>query len=411
MNAKGFTTLLLASALACAGAGYLSWRKVSQSSELKLDSATFLPIVTAKSDELVRIDVTTATYKLQLVRVGDKWVARDRGDYPLRNLAVGSLITSIAAMRPIEPKTNNPGSFGAIGVSDSDTDKGGAILNFALKDGSSAGGVIIGKRSSAMSFDPLGGTFVRQPGNQQAWLVQGTAALPFEFAGWFDETPNYPAPQVRRVRISENGKPVFDAIKDNDFYRSAKTEEGAPAVFDYVNDSMVKKVSAALVSGTFEDIKPIGQMALGPSSRQIRFDLADGLIIEIEVVEAGGSNYLRFKADAAQGSEAASKAKQITDRHTGWAYKVPTSRINALSTSVEELTTRPPDREGPPGPGGMPPGLPQGLPNGMPQGGMPQGFPQGLPPELLQQLPPEVLQSLQQQGGQGMPQAMPTGRQ
>ncbi|NDA47301.1 MAG: hypothetical protein EBY21_08530, partial [Alphaproteobacteria bacterium] len=198
MNIKGFTTLLLASVVACAGAGYLSWRKVNQSSELKPEFATFLPIVTAKTDEVARIDVTTATYKLQMVRSGDNWVARDRGDYPLRNVAVGSLITSIAAMKPIEPKTSVASSFSAIGVSESDTEKGGAMLTFALKDGSSAGGVIVGKRSSAMSYDPLGGTFVRQPGNPQAWLVQGTAALPFEFAGWFDETPNYPSPQVRR---------------------------------------------------------------------------------------------------------------------------------------------------------------------------------------------------------------------
>ena len=84
MNIKGFTTLLLASAVACAGAGYLSWRKVNQSSELKPEFATFLPIVTTKTDEVARIDVTTATYKLQIVRSGDNWVARDRGDYPLR---------------------------------------------------------------------------------------------------------------------------------------------------------------------------------------------------------------------------------------------------------------------------------------------------------------------------------------
>ena len=407
MNIKGFTTLLLASAVACAGAGYLSWRKVSQSSELKPEFATFLPIVTAKTDEVARIDVTTATYKLQMVRSGDNWVARDRGDYPLRNVAVGSLITSIAAMKPIEPKTSVASSFSAIGVSESDSEKGGAMLSFALKDGSSAGGVIIGKRSSAMSYDPLGVTFVRQPGNSQAWLVQGTAALPFEFAGWFDETPNYPAPQVRRVRISQDGKAIFDAIKENDFYRSAKTDEGAPVAFDYVNDSVVKKVSAALVSGTFEDIRPIGQMSLGASSRQVRYNLADGLVIVIEVVEANGAKWLRFKAESLQGSDAANKAKQITERQAGWAYKVPMSRINALSIPLEELTTPPPEREGPQGgmpqgmPQGMPPGFPAGMPQGMPLGGLQQAFPQGLPPELLQQLPPEVLQSLQQQGAQG----------
>ena len=65
-----------------------------------------LPLVTSRTDDVSKITVKTNNYTLNIVREGDKWLAADRGNFPLRPLAVGSLLTSVASMKPIfEPQS------------------------------------------------------------------------------------------------------------------------------------------------------------------------------------------------------------------------------------------------------------------------------------------------------------------
>ncbi len=411
MSPKVFSALLLATVASTLGAGLLTWQRTSSDALPQPPNATVLPLVTSRTDDVARLGVKTNDYSLSIVREGDKWVAADRGNFPLRTVAVGSLLTSIAAMKPIEPKTALASSYPAIGVSDGAADKGSVELSFGLKDNSSAGSIIIGRRSTAMAFDPLGGMFVRTPGESQSWIVQGAAAMPGQFSAWFDETPSYPSPQVQRVRISENGKPVFDAIKEDNFYRPAKPEEGASAIVPDANDSVVKKVTAALVSGTFDDVTPAAKLAFGPESRTVRFELQDGLLLDITLAQANGQTWARFAAEAKPGTAAVNTARDINAKQSPWAYKIGSHRVSAMMLPLVDLTTPPAENEdipGMPGAGGPPQGLPPGM-QGMPPGfpGFPpggpqslQGLPQNIPPEVMEQIQRQIQEQQQQQGRQ-----------
>ncbi len=392
MNQKPFGLLLLVTVVATAGAGLVAWQRTVNDAQPK-PPASLLPLVTSRTDDVARMTVKTNGYTINIVREGDKWLAADRGNFPLRPLAVGSLLTSVASMKPVEPKTSLKDSYPAIGVSDGGVDKGSVELSFALKDNASAGALIVGRRSTAMGYDPLGGAFVRTPGSPQAWLVQGMLAMPNEFAGFFDETPAYPSTQVQRVSIRENGNAVFDAVKENGVYRPAKPDETPSATVEYANDSTVKKVTAALVSGTFEDVSPVSALTFGPQQRAVRFELADGLIIEITLADASSATWARFKAEAKPGSAAANAARDINARQANWAYKIASHRIAALSMPVAELTQKPPEE----------PAAPQGFPGFQPGGQIDMNnLPPNVPPEFIEQLQRQMQlqQQMQQQQGQ-----------
>jgi hypothetical protein len=394
MNPKPFGALLLATVATTILAGFVTWQRSLSEAQPK-PPGSLLPLVAGRTDDVNRLTIKTNTYTLNVVRDGDKWLAADRGNFPLRPLAIGSLLTSVASMKPVEPKTALSASYAAIGVSDGVADKGSVELSFGLKDNASAGSLIIGKRSTAMGYDPLGGVFVRTPGERQAWLVQGTLAMPNEFAGFFDENPAYPSTQVQRVRISENGNAIFDAVKENGIYRPAKAEEAPATTVEFANDSNVKKVTAALVSGTFEDVSPASALTFGNESRTVRFEMADGLLIDITVAEAKGVQWARFKAEARAGSNAANAARDINARQANWAYRIASHRIAALTMPVAELTAQPPEEP------------PQGFPGFQPGGQIDlNNLPPNVPPEFIEQLQKQMQiqqQMQQQQGGGGRP--------
>ena len=122
--------------------------------------------------DVSKISVETGGYALALQKKGEAWVAGDRGDYPLRSSAVANLLTSLTAMKLAERKTSKPELYKEIGVEDRADGAGSTSLVFEYAGGAKAGGVLIGKRSNAASFDQAGATFVRRGGEKQAWLAQ-----------------------------------------------------------------------------------------------------------------------------------------------------------------------------------------------------------------------------------------------
>ena len=343
MKQGPFLTLLVATTLATAGAVWFSVTPRPDESSAPANLSSALPQAARNPDGVGGVTIETIAYRLDASRSKAGWVAHNHDDYSIRPAAISTLIGSIAALRPVEPKTSNPQSYPAIGVANDRADDQTIKLTFSMTDGSAGGGLIVGKRSAALSYDPLGGVFVRQPTERQSWLAQGYAAYPREFSEWFDEIPNFPATKVMRVRISQDGKIAFDATKDRDFYHATKSADETPPESKDINDAAVKRMAASLVSGAFDDVRSVGKGGSAAEVRTVRFDLSDGLSI-ITLISADG--WVRFSAESTN-RDASATAADLNQRFAGWAYRIPVRRVNALLTTVQDLTT--PSAGGPEG--------------------------------------------------------------
>ena len=310
-------------------AGWLVWSDAQTGLAPEAQNVPALPVLAADPSRVAQGEVTAKDYRLVLSKQGDGWVAKDRGDYPVRSEVANSLVSSVAMLTVLERKTRNPANHAALGLSTAAYGETSALLRFSLTNGS-AGELLAGKRSAALSYDPVGATFVRRPVDDQVWLAHGSAALPPDLPGWFDEIPHTPATGVQRVTIHENGAPVFDAIKREGLYRTAPEWRNAP---DFINDALVKRMAAAIVSGSFEDVRPASAVTSESPRRQIVFETEDRRIVVKVLAPATGDWYGLSRSPANSGSKPVEGPAKL------WAYRMPRHRIEAFGLSIVDLTT------------------------------------------------------------------------
>lgn len=385
MNSKSFLMLAGATAIGVAAAiigVVVESRTASDRSEV--DEPMF-PELVGRANEASVVRFRSATEVATIVRDGEIWRFAERSGYPVPSGNVRTVVAGIASLRRFEAKTDNPEFHARLGVEDIGTpDAASREVIVETADGDELAAVILGDVSNLMTFDPLGGMYVREPGNPQSWLVRGNVALPPSAADWMErQVVHVPGPDIQKVVIRQGPDTVLTAAKQEDEdlirYHMVPETEGIRAA-----DSAWKQVASGVVSVTFEDVRPIGEIAGMEPTRVVEYTTAEGLMLTLAAYTVEEEIWTTFTAAAAGAeSEAVEKAGEINATAALWAYRLPAFKNRAIHRDLADLTEPIPE-EAPalPGPGlpggGLPPGL-QLAPGAV----IPEGLP--LPPGL--QLP------------------------
>lgn len=338
MKARGFLVLLGATivSIACAGVALrLGGGTVSPPAS---ENQPLFPGLAGEVGDLTRLRVKTPSYALVMERRGTAWVAADRGDYPLRAASVANLLAGLGELRLVEPKTINPALYARIGVEDPNAKEAGSSLVALERTSGSLGELIIGKHAESIGFDPLGGIFVRRPGDAQSWLAQGSPTIPSELIGWFDELPAYASVGVTRVAVSEGGKTLFDAVKKGNSYEPAPAAPGSAPVAEQVNDAAVKRLVDVVGTGTFDDVAAADKVSFAGETRSVHFELANGVTIDITLGTKDGRQWVRYLPTAAPTSSAAAQVHDFAERGKSYAFALPDYQTSALTLKIDQLT-------------------------------------------------------------------------
>lgn len=358
--------------------------------------------------DVARIKVEAPDYQLVLERKGNDWQVANKGNYPARAGSVTRLVGDIAGMRPNEAKTTNPALYARVSVEDPGKPEAKSkLVTIESTRNETLAKFIMGIRSASMGFSPMGGIFIRRPGEAQTWLAEGTPIIPDSIGEWFDQIVHVPGTKIKRITITEGGAVVYEAAKSEEDairyalikvdpkYKAADQEKVA-------NDTAVKRMPLGIISVTFDDVRGLNEVNFPADARTVEFETDEGLILDVTLGKVGDETWVRYKASAPSGNaEAVTQAKDITDKTANWAFKLPSHKTGALNVKIEDLLEDPPPPE-PDQPQGfqMPPGfqLPPGMqlppgafqipgqgPGGLPQGTMQNGIP--MPPGF--QLPPQ----------------------
>src|SRR5437868_10246998 len=181
VSPQAFLTLLAVTAVALLGAvGVVAVQpRLSASSTISGDP--MFNSLNQRIADLQKVAVQTVSYKATWEKRGGKWVATDHGSYPAKDGAVANVVDRLAAMTKVEPKTNNPDWYQYIQVGEpTGTPASGSGIRIT---GSAANGdvlvdTIVGSTSSSIAAShSRGGTFVRNMGQPQSWLVEGTLMI------------------------------------------------------------------------------------------------------------------------------------------------------------------------------------------------------------------------------------------
>ncbi len=379
MNSKTFLMLAGATAIGVAGA-IIGVVVESQTAgdRLAFDEPMF-PELVARANEAGVVRFRSATEEATVILDGDTWRFVERNGYPVPSGNVRTVVAGIASLRRFEAKTNNPEFHARLGVEDIGTpDAFSREVIIETAGGDELAAVILGDISNLMAFDPLGGMYIREPGDPQSWLVRGNVALPPSAADWMErQIVHIPGPDIQKVVIREGPDTVLTAEKQQDEdlirYHMVPEMEGVQAA-----DSAWKQVASGTVSVTFEDVRPIGEIAGAEATRVVEYTTAEGLVLTLTAHTIEEEVWTTFAAAAAPESESVAKAAEINATAAEWAYRLPGYKNRAIHRDLADLTEPLPE-EAPAEPG---PGLPGGgLPPGLqlaPGAAIPEGLP--LPP-------------------------------
>jgi hypothetical protein len=356
MTPKAFYTLAGVTAVALVATGAAIASQYNAYSIQRPTDASFFPALNEDRTSVAKLTIETPRYDLVLAKEGDSWVVANQGNYPVNSTQVLNLIDGLATLRPFEAKTTNPALFADVWVEDpASEDAASSYLSAENAAGEQIASLVVGKVSNSIGFNPLGGTFVRKPDEEQVWLAEGRVGIPITFTDWFQQIVHVSGPDLRKITIREGGEVVFEAAKvDLTLGRYELISVKNPGIEGDIiaSDTNVKQLGQGVVSTTFDQAAAAADIAFADTDRIITFETAKQLTLTVQLHEQDGIVWAKYTAVAPEGSEGAAQAAQITERTNGWAFKLPAYRLTPLQREVATLVEAKPVEGDVPQPGG-----------------------------------------------------------
>jgi hypothetical protein len=384
MTPRALGIFFIVTVLSVAAAGWTWWAEARGNVAPSVIGTVMFPALSAPDVELTEITIKSPDYALDLKKKDGEWVAADHGDYPVISANAERLAGDIGALKVREQKTRDPKKYPVIKVEDAGDGAHSVLVHVSGKGGTDLADVLVGKAAQSVGADPQGATFVRRPGEAQAWLAEGPVTIPLTVADWLEPVLHIPGTEMHQVKIEENGKTVFEAAKPKGeiAYKLISVEPQSTNEDLVANDSAVKGFTQSMVSASFQDVRAASDVTFPDNGRTVVFDTTDGMDVQVRLGKAAGAAWITVHADAPSDSPAADKAKQINSKTDGFAFQLVPRKMEALQTDVAKLV-QPASAAAAPAnaPGGNPfnlPGVPGAAFPGLPGG--PSPAPQSAPP-------------------------------
>lgn len=319
---------------------------------LSRETSTFDPLervpvfveLRADPDSAARVEVRSRFDEFTLVRGEDGWMTPDRADYPVEESAVRRVVVGLADMRYIERKTSNPERFSRLEVQDIDAElSDSAHVIVSNGQGEVLADVIVGRPSARFFDGQVSGTYIREPGTNNVWLVSGVTNVQTRLIPWLQrDVVQIPATSVARVSIG-SGEGSYTLSRE-----SADEEEfvieGAPEGRS-LDQSKATSISRALANVKLEDVRPKSEFELPDDASVAEMRTFAGLTVRARLAEIDRKRWAVFEAeytgDPADESEDAKTAREraaaINARVGDWVYWVPSSVYTNLTRPLDDV--------------------------------------------------------------------------
>ena len=307
MSPKVFVGLLVVTLITSAAAAVTVLREPAAAPVQYGDQPAF-PALRANPDAVAKIELTTPDGKFTLVReTGDRWSAAQRFGYAVDGKRVRDLVVALADMRLIEAKTKMPDRYGRIEVEDVDT-KGAKsrLLRLETADGKVLAEALFGKQHHRLTGSQAEGTYLRRPGEAQAWLASGGVQIEPKVVDWLDkQVVDLSADKVRRIEIRPEG---------GEAYVAERAAAGAPLTLQNLAQGQTAKkaedldrLASAFAAVTFDDVQRRGDLKWPASEQTAVATTFDGVEVTAHLAKIDGQPWAMF--DARQVEAAAPAAK------------------------------------------------------------------------------------------------------
>lgn len=336
MKTRSFALLLAATVVSVGAAGYAV---ISEGARLAPPEPAQTPLfgdLLERANEVQTVAIASAKGKLTLQRSGNHWSLTEAGGYPVPADKVRQLVAGLAGLRLLEPKTDQPARHARLEVEEiTAKDAKSRQVSLLGGDGKTLESLIVGKPNRTLDLNGLRGVYVRNPGEPLAWLAEGTLELPTTVTDWVDRTVvDLPAAKLRSATFEPVGTDKVTLMKaegDETGFTLAPVPEGKSA-----DPDAVQRLADAFAGISLDDVRADKDTDKAVKAAAVEAVSTDGLMLQGELLALDGATWLRVTANAEEGSAAAEEAKTISNRVTGWLYKLPQFKAGLLQPKIED---------------------------------------------------------------------------
>ena len=355
------------------------------------------PQLLSAVNDVNEVVVETKEQTVTLVRGENTWGVKEKAGYRADVEKVKQTIIGLAELRILEPKTKNPELYDRLGLQDKGQE-GSLSTTLTVKTPNNAEAVlvIVGNQRPAKGNPRMSEIYVRKPGDPQAWLVIGNLPLEKVAGEWLDkEITALTTKRVHRVMVTHPGGETLLVSKENpedlDFQL-----DSVPAGFKVASQFNVNNVVGTLVQLSLEDVKQETEVNFQDRSGLTAvLETFDGLRLHVQTAKVENKIFGKISAefdqalirpvdvppfsetgetvsaqDSAQnekatesleGKQAAEKQEELpprkdsilkkpeevqkeiealNQRMQGWAYELPTFRVENVSKTKKDLLAK-----------------------------------------------------------------------
>lgn len=300
---------------------------------------------------------------------GQAWTFRERDGYAADDKKINEMLLRIARMQKLEGKTALESRYDRLDVQAPDAkDSRAKQVTILDKDGKPLADLVIGKRKFTLGAKE-GGTYIRVPGDAQAWLALGEVNPGEKARDWLKrDIADIKDKDIKRVTVTHpNGEKVV-AAKTKPEDTSFKIQ-GIPAGKEPATDFVADEFGRVLTAMLLDDVKKAADVKLPPDKTiKAEFEGFAGFKVYVDLAEVDGKNWVKVRADytaaapapaaktttpppsaaaapdAAPNAEAAVDwAKTVADlnaRTDGWVFEVPAYEVAPLKKRMAEVTKK-----------------------------------------------------------------------
>lgn len=332
---------------------YVPWTEPAQFPKL-------LPNIGEYADKVTTIGISQGSKSVTLELKDKTWVLKERDGYPANADKVRGLLLALSDAGLAEDKTQKPDRYELLQVEDPQQ-KGAASNLLKLSDASNAilAELIVGRVRANAFGGGQGGTYVRRPGEAQAWIVNAEIDASSDIKSWFKtrifETQ---VDRIRKVTIEIPGEPAL--VIDWDAATKQHVLKDVPAGKQVKFVNSVPDMIDSLANIDMEDVRKSPDTPSGSNVSTLKVESEGGLVVNYVIRKTPEGDWLSLSA-AGEGEH-----KKFADLFTagakGWEFKLAPTKaeefLKKRADLIDDIVVPEPGPGAQPAPATPPPPAP-----------------------------------------------------
>jgi hypothetical protein len=336
MRRRGFLILLGATAVSVAGAA-AALLTGGETVSTAPPGERALPKLAPNLGQIARLRITRGAMKANFQLDDGHWVVIEKGGYPADEAKIHRMLSALADLTLIEPKTNRPELYSRLSLDDPANGKATEIV-VQNKAGDIVGQLIVGRSRP----DRLGigndGVYVRRVGGDRAWLARGSLDVSGDVADWLDRRIlDVPAGRFRKMVFTGA---TGDVVTISRAGMTANFAVENPPPGTKLKDARAISMPATALEGLdLTDVAPASEVkppATGTATAE--YTTFDGLDFRITLFPRGKADWIAVEVSGI--NDVAAEAKTLRNRVARWVYAVPPEKAKLLKTTLADLTEK-----------------------------------------------------------------------